>query len=201
MKRSILLVLLLTSLSFCANAQILTKIDHVAPLQEGLVGVKKGDSWGFIDSEGTLVINYRKDIAISSDEYPVFSDGLCLIEEVKDGITYYGYMNTKGDKVIPADYLAATPFENGYARVIKHYKTDTGTTNALGKKIVNYSYNELLVDTKNQTVQHLRGPNHLLFDRSELQQNPPAITSLFIGDNLIAVREKDDTYTIYKLDK
>lgn len=201
MKRSILIVLLLTSITFGTNAQVLTKIDNVAPLQEGLGGVKKGDSWGFIDSNGRLVIDYRKDIVVPPNGTPAFSSGMCLIQEVKDGITLYGYINDKGDKVIPAEYLAATPFENGYARVIKYYKEDTGTTNVLGKRIVNYSYNELVVDTKNKTIQHLRGPNHLLFDNVQIQQNPPVITSIFISDNLIAVRENDNTYTVYKLDK
>jgi len=109
-------------------------------------------------------------------------------------------MNAKGDIAIPAEYLAATPFENGYARVIKHYEIETSTTNALGKRIVNYSYNELLINTKNKTIQHLQGPHHLLFDANAIKANPPVITSKLIGDDLIAVRKKDNTYTIYKLE-
>jgi hypothetical protein len=194
-------MLLIANLPFSTDAQVLTKIDQVTPFQDGLGGVKKGNSWGFINDNGTLVIDYRNDIVISPKGSPIFSDGLCLIQEVRDGIPFYGYINTKGVKVIPTDYLAATPFKNGYARVIKYYKEDTGTTNALGKNIVNYSYNELVIDTKNETIQHLRGPNHLLFDSVQLQKNPPVITSLFINDNLIAVRKKDNTYTIYKLSK
>ena len=201
MKRTILIVLLLSALPFATNAQVLKKIDKVAPFQEGFGGVKKGDSWGFIDADGKLAIDYRKDIVEPSNGEPAFSDGMCLIQEEKDGIIYYGYINTKGEKVIPAEYLAAAPFKNGYARVLKHYKSDTGTTNALGKKIVNYSYNELIIDAKNQTVQHLQGPNSILFDSSKLKQNPPVITSMYISDNLIAVRENDNSYTIYKLGK
>ncbi len=201
MKRTILTGLLFVGFSFWSNAQVLTKINDVAPLQEDLVGVKKGDAWGFINTDGKLVVDFREDIVYTLDQYPVFNDGLCLIQEVKDGITYYGYINAKGDEVIPAEYLDATPFEKGYARVIKHYKVETGTTNALGKRIVNYSYNELLIDTTNETVQHLRGPHHLLFDANALKTNPPLITSRFIGDDFIAVRENDNTYSIYKLEK
>lgn len=200
MKNPILILLLLASLPFFTNAQVLTKIDKVTPFQEGFGGVKKDNSWGFIDNSGTLIIDYRKDI-VSHNGDPVFSDGLCLIQETRDGITFYGFINTKGDKVIPADYLDATVFENGYARVIKHYKEDTGNTNALGKNIVNYTYNELVIDTKNKTIQHLRGPNHLLFDSIHLQQYPPIVHSIFINENLIAVRLKDNTYTVYKLSK
>lgn len=201
MKLAILITLLLTSLSFLSTAQVLTEVDEIAPFQEGLAGVKKGNSWGFVNDTGTLTIAYRKDIVVSPNGAPVFSEGYCLVQEVRDGITLYGYINTKGEKVIPADYLAATPFENGYARVIKYYKEDTGTTNVLGKHIVNYSYNELVIDTKNATIQILRGPNNLLFDELKLKQNPPIIRSTFINDNLIAVREKDNTYTVYKLSK
>lgn len=201
MKCSILITLLLTSLPFFSNAQVLKEIDEIAPFQEGLAGVKKGDSWGFINGNGTLIIDYRKDVVATPNVAPLFSDGLCLIQEVRDDIVFYGYINTKGDKVIPTDYLAATPFENGYARIIKYYKTDTGYTNALGKNIVDYSYNELVIDTKNEIIQHLRGPNNLLFDSKKLKQNPLTILSKFINDSLVAVREKDNTYTIYKLSK
>lgn len=203
MKRTILMVLLLSILSFGTNAQILTKLDNVAPFQADLGGIKKGDSWGFINTDGALVIDFRKDIVIPPNAAPNFSDGLCMIQEIKDGIIYYGYINTKGEKVIPAEYLTATPFEDGYARVIKHYKSDSDSdiTNILGKKIIKHSYNELLIDTKNKTIQHLRGPHNLLLEDLKAQKNLPVITSKFISDNLIAVRENDNTYTIYKLDK
>ena len=201
MKHSILMTLLLTSLSFLSTAQVLTEVDEIAPFQEGLAGIKKGNSWGFINDTGALTIGYRKDIVVPPNGVPVFSDGYCLVQEVRDGITFYGYINTKGEKVIPADYLAATPFENGYARVIKYYKEDTGLINTLGKNIVDYSYNELLINAKNETIQHLRGPYNLLFDKQKLKQDPPTVLSTFISDNLIAVREKDNTYTVYKLNR
>lgn len=201
MKRSLLILILMTCLPLMTNAQVLTKIDKVTPFQEGLGAVEKDNSWGFIDSDGTLVIDYRKDIVVSSEGHPAFNNGLCLIQEVRDDITFYGYINTKEDKVIPAEYIAATPFKNGYARVIEYYKSKTNTTNALGKNIVNYSYNELVIDAKNEKIQHLRGPNNLLFKKLKSKQNKPTITSQLISDKLIAVKEKDGTYTIYKLDK
>ena len=165
------------------------------------IAVKKNKSWGFIDYSGTLVIDFRNDLVTTATKPPVFSNGLCLFKKNTDGITYFGYIDKKGKEVIPAEYLAATPFENGYARVIKHYKSNMGGTNALGKNIVKHSYNELVIDTKNQTVQHLRGPINLLFDRMKIQQNPPIINSVFINENLIAVKEANKTYSIYNLKK
>lgn len=196
-----LILILLTCFPLITNAQVLSKIDKVTPFQEGLGSVEKNNSWGFINSEGTLIIDYRKDVVAFSGEHPVFNNGLCLIQEVRDGITFYGYINKMGEKVIPTEYIAATPFKNGYARVIKYYKSKTNATNALGKTIVNYSYNELVIDTKNKKVQHLRGPNTLLFKNLKSKQNQPNIASQFISDRLIAVKEKNGTYTIYKLDE
>jgi len=201
MKQLFFSLLLIMSLSLCVNAQALKEIDEVAPFNEGLGGVKKGDAWGFIDSDGELVIKFREDIVETPKITPIFNDGLCLIKKVKDGITFYGYINTKGEEVIPVEYLKATPFENGYARVIKYYEEVTSSTNVLGKRIVYYSYNELLIDTENQTVQHLRGPYNLILDEYELRQNPLEITSKFITDNLIAVRDEDNRYKIYNLDE
>lgn len=183
------------------NSQTLSKIDNIGTFQEGLTAIKKGDSWGFIDSSGTVVIDFRDDLVASPKRPPVFNSGLCPIKKIKNGITYFGYIDTKGSVVISPEYLAITPFENGYARVIKHYKTNTGSTNALGKNIVKYSYNEIIIDTNNRALQHLRGPINLLFDRLKLLQNPPIITSSFINKNLIAVKENDNTYTIYNLNK
>src|SRR5690625_1355717 len=118
MKQLFFSLLLIMSLSLCVNAQALKEIDEVAPFNEGLGGVKKGDAWGFIDSDGELVIKFREDIVETPKITPIFNDGLCLIKKVKDGITFYGYINTKGEEVIPVEYLKATPFDNGFVRVI-----------------------------------------------------------------------------------
>jgi hypothetical protein len=200
MKNLFVTVLLLT-VFITSNGQTFSLIDNIGTTQDGLIAIKKDKTWGFIDANGTLMIDFRDDLVSSTTKTPMFSSGLCLFKERKDGITYFGYINKKGEKVIPAEYLAATPFENSYARVIKHYKTSIGSSNALGKHIVNYSYNEFIIDTKNQWVQHLRGPINLLYDRLKIQQNPPSINSSFISENLIAVKEADNSYSIYKLKK
>jgi hypothetical protein len=57
---------------------------------------------------------------------------LCLVKEKREDIVYYGYINTKGETNMPTQYLIATPFENGQARVIKCYKTDTNGDTILG---------------------------------------------------------------------
>lgn len=48
-----------------------------------------------------------------------FSDGLavCAVN------SRYGYINARGELVIPLNYADALPFENGIARVWEHKKT------------------------------------------------------------------------------
>jgi len=101
-------------------AQDLNNLDKIAPFNEGIAAIQKGDLWGFIDDQGKLVINFREDLYISSEGYPVFNGGYCLIHKEIEGILYYGYINKKGVTIIEPQYLAATSFENGLARVIKH---------------------------------------------------------------------------------
>src|SRR5690554_3406937 len=83
MKRTMLTVLLFVSFSLWTHAQVLTKIDDVAPLQEDLVGVKKGDAWGFINTDGELVIDYRNDVVSTSAHYPVFNDAASDFETLQ----------------------------------------------------------------------------------------------------------------------
>lgn len=196
-----LITLFILSIVYATGAQQLKSIEKIADFSDGLMAINVNDSWGFIDMDGTLVIDYRKDIVALPGESPIFSDGLCLIKENREEIIYYGYMNTKGETIIPTEYIVATPFENGFARVIQCYKTDTGGNNILGQDIVNYSYNELIIDTKNKLVLHISGPEHLLLSKLKLQEDIPVIHTKFIGDHLIAVKEDDNTYSIYSLNK
>lgn len=201
MKHLKLIVLLLLSMGFATNAQVQTEIDEVGFVNDDLIPIRKADSWGFMDIKGTLVIDYRKDIVATPEAFPIFSNGLCLITEKREDIVYYGYINIKGETIIPTEYLAATPFKNGFASVIKYYKTDTGGTNILGKKMITHTYNETIIDPKNNLVLHISGPHKLLFSKLILQQNIPTIRSKFISSHLIAVKENDNTYSIHNLIK
>tara|TARA_R110002049_G_scaffold1978_16_gene14542 strand:+ start:6260 stop:6871 length:612 start_codon:yes stop_codon:yes gene_type:complete len=198
LKNYMILILAFMALNI-STAQNIENIDKIAAFHEGLAAVKQGDRWGFINEAGTMVIDFRTDVYIPHNGHPKFSDGYCLIFEKKEGITFFGYINTKGEVVIKPEYLAATSFENGLAQVIKHYVTETGNTNALGKKIVKHTYNELVIDKYNKTVQHIRGPVNFLLEKNALQKNSPRILSTFIAPKLIALHTNNDTFTIIKL--
>ncbi|WP_157812187.1 WG repeat-containing protein [Polaribacter sp. ALD11] len=188
------------SIIYVTSAQQLKNIAKIGNLSEGLIAIKNDDSWGFIDIKGVLVINFRKDIATSSGEFPVFSNGLCLIKEIREDIIYYGFINTKGETIIPAEYIVATPFKNGFSRVINYYKTDTGT-NAFGQSVVYYTYNELIIDTENKSVLNFSGSHNLLLHKLKLQKDIPTIRSKFINDDLISIKEDNNTFSIYNLNK
>ena len=199
MKSKPLLILLISFLPFATIAQVISKIDEVGSFSENFAAVKKDGAWGFINTEGVLVVDFSTEIISPPNGAPTFSSGMCMFKEVRDGITFYGFINTKGEKAIPAEYIVASPFENGYARVIKYYETESSGTNALGKKIVNYSYNELVIDTNNEVVQHLIGPKNLDMQNLKSSNFFLGLFSFFVGENLIAVYQSDNTFSIFKL--
>ena len=203
------LIFLTTCLIFSAAlfSQELKDLDYVSPFYEGLAAVKKGDQWAFIDTEGTLVIDYRSDLVPGIDdsmpgvsrnasmEYPFFNNGRCLIKKSKDGIDHFGYINTKGMVVIEPVYLNATPFQGNRAIVIETYKELLGRNELLGKNVVTYSYNEVVINNMGTVIGHLKGPVNLLYAKEKLK-SPPEIISHFLKGDLFAVKTEKGTWDI-----
>lgn len=87
---------------------------YAEPFSEGLAVVEKNLKFGYINEEGTLVIDFQ------------FYDAGDFI----DGIAYasvdgkYGFINKKGEFVIPQNFELALNFDGDYARV-KKVNTDT----------------------------------------------------------------------------
>lgn len=197
--------------SMAVNAQDLKDIDYVAPFQEGLAAVKKGEQWAFINMKGELVIDYRDDILIPSkgqmpldskveaNKYPFFNDGRCLIQKTKNGIVHFGYINSQGKTVIEPVFINATHFNKGRAIVLKVTKQLLGKNELLDKDVVSYSYNEIVIDKSGEFKTHLRGPKNLLYDKEYLK-SPPKIQSRFISPNLIRVKTGKNTWQIKIVD-
>src|SRR5690606_36455033 len=95
-------------------------LDEVGPFSEGLAAVRKDGKWGFIDHAGNLVIHFRDNVVsnqhadesqadIKAIRYPNFENGLCAIQEVKDGgMPFSGFIETQGKIVIEPAYLNLT---------------------------------------------------------------------------------------------
>lgn len=130
------------------------QFDSAFPFTDGLALVKKGDLFGYIDEKGTYVIapkyirasSFTNNVAwtvekggaptlIDKDGEPLvilkdaesvwpYSEGLAKFERaVSDTRSKYGYVNLKGEVVIPPVYDSAEPFSEGLAAV-----TDGNTT-------------------------------------------------------------------------
>ena len=213
MKTIVIFLLSLISASFISSAQVLQDIDEISPFHEELAAVRKGNSWGFINPEGALVIDYREDLVwtpVSEKKskkmilrkepvkYPYFSEGKCLIKKENNGIVYYGYIDTTGKTSIEPEFLNATPFEHKVAIVIKVTKETLGKNDLLDKKVVSYSYDEIVIDTLGAMKTHLRGPEHLILKKEKLLQ-PPAIQSYLVSENLVADKGPNGKWQLYSL--
>jgi hypothetical protein len=207
MKKYLLVAGAFLCFTFSGYSQGLKDLDEVTPYQENYSAVRKGDKWAFINEIGAIVIDFRSDIVSglskhypSNDprkkiDHPYFSNDRCLVKIMKEGVSYFGYINKKGDVVISREYVNATPFVNGYAMVLKVEKEFLGTNKLLAKNMVSYSYDEVLIDLEGNVVMHLGGPNHLILSKEKLRK-PPKINSYFLTENLLVIRNEDNKWDI-----
>lgn len=81
--------------------------EDAKPFADGYAAVKNNGKWGFIDNEGTLVIDYQYEDAMSFGDH---------VAAVKIG-GQWGYISTQGNLVIEAMFEEAKSFSNGSAPV------------------------------------------------------------------------------------
>ncbi|WP_300440182.1 WG repeat-containing protein [Christiangramia sp.] len=199
MKKIVIVILLIPFIGFAQN---IDNVDYISPFHNDIAAVKKGDKWGFIDKEGTLVINYRNDLVPTKTgdlSYPVFSGERSLIVYKKNGIPYFGYIDKSGKTVIEPQFLNATNFKENAAIVLKLVKENLGRNDVLMKNVVNYHYFEVIINTDGKIGQYLtEDPIHITLSKEYLKDTP-AITSKFISDNLIAIRNNNKGWRIRKI--
>lgn len=202
MKRFIIFYAITIGFSLFIYAQNLSGLDYVSPFHEELAAVKKGDAWGFINTDGELVIDFRNDIVVQSDNgvnYPMFNSGRCLISEVKEGITYFGYIDTKGQEVLEPQFLNATAFNNGLAVVLKLYKNVLGHNDVLDKAMIEYNYMELAINPEGEIIHYIsEKPTHITLSKF-FMKGPPSINSKLLTKSLIAIKNDDNKWTIKKV--
>jgi len=194
-----LFVLLFLSIifTFSMNAQVISDIDELAPFHEELAAVKKGSTWGFMNLDGEIVIDYRDDLVSSQNEgksYPMFFEGKCLISKMIEGHYYYGFIDKEGKTVIEPTFLNATNFKDGYALIIKLDKSSMGSNNVLGKKMINLKLEEYVIDSTGAIVKFLDNSRGFLPKNTE----KPAFKSKRLSNSLVAVKNKNKKWEIYK---
>ena len=178
------------------------EVDYVSPFHGDMAAVQKGDQWGFINEKGEMVLEYRSDLVASQNDgdqsYPAFVSGRALIKKMKEGIWHYGYIDTKGEPIIDAVYVNATDFKDGHAIVLKVNKETLGRNEVLGKDVIAYSYNEVVIDAQGELVAFLRGPVNLQYDKEFLKENPK-IQSKFLSDKLVATKEETKGWVLHPI--
>ena len=207
MKKSVTLVLI--SIVFLLNgyAQVISELERVSPFHDGLASVKKGDKWGFINESGELVIDFREDIlaspsssglAASSElrEYPIFVEDRCLIHKIEDGIEFFGFIDRSGKVVVEPIYVNATNFKNGFAMVTQYTRQVIGKNELLGKDVVVFHIEELVIDKSGEVAISLMNPRNYVPKKAK--GNPPEMEASFLGDRMVAVKDENGKWGVYK---
>lgn len=193
------LLIILLIIPVIAYAQTTEQLDFIAPFSDDVAAVKKGDSWGFINKKGIMVIAFRNDLVLSEIDgykYPVFKNNRCLISENKNSITYFGYIDKTGKKVIAPKFLNASNFNNNKAIVLEIDKKKLGTNNVLGKDVINYKYYEVIIDSNGNVENYLTPKGiHIALNKKFLK-TPPKITSKRISNNIYAVITENKKWKI-----
>lgn len=193
---------LLVLISVSSFTQTLENLDYISSFNDGVAAIKKDSQWAFINKDGDIVVNFRDDLVTTKSldgNYPIFKNRRCLIVNEKDGISYFGYINTFGKTVIEPRFLNATNFNNDLAAVLELEKEEVGKNTALDKNVVYYKYYEVTIDTDGNVKDYLtqKGVNVAL-DKQFLRK-PPKFTSRQISDNLVATKNEKGKWTVKKI--
>ncbi|NER16275.1 WG repeat-containing protein [Spongiivirga citrea] len=203
--KSTLILLFFAIMPFLAFSQDIVAYEAIGELSEDLIAVKKNSSWGFIDSNNKVIINFKDNIVSENywmdneKKYPLFKNGLCIIVEYKDDIPYYGYINKTGTIVIKPQFLNVSNFNNGYALATVINKRVKGVNQYLNKEIISYDFFEAIIDTKGGIVKVLRDIPYLYMRPKDYEK--PYSNSRFIGENMLAVQNKASKWEIVSFNK
>lgn len=211
-----LFFVVLFALPFMGNSQIiesinkpvLAELDEVRPFSEGLAAVRKGNRWGFINTDGQLVINFRSDLVWSTEadkskmdirgvRYPKFIDGLCMNKALTDeGIPLYGFIDAKGEQVIQPEFVNITQFADNKAIGIFAKRTFRGQ-NEIKINVFDYSFIEVLINTKGEILWPIMERDHILMSTRRFEL--PLLRSKIISQDLIAAKNNDSEWEIHRL--
>lgn len=182
--------------------QTIENIDFASPFHDGLSAVKKGNSWAFIDQNGSIIIDFREDLVKTKTDkgyYPLFSNGKCIIAHKKDDILYYGFIDKKGNISIEPQFLNVSNFQGDKALALIVHKETIGYNDIFKKDVVNYHYFEVVIDENGNSLDHLTQLALHISPKYTKSKKPPVITSKFISDNLIAVKSDENKWNLRKI--
>jgi hypothetical protein len=198
-------------LPFLIFGQQVKNADFISSLEDGYAAVKIQNQWSFIDENGKLIFDLRNDlvfneqvttaidIGVATMTYPLMIEERAIVKKVKDGIAYYGFIDITGNIVIEPDFLNVSNFKDGYAVALKLSEEVLGENRPLGKRVVNYHYDLVLIDRDGQIVKYLCGPFHIVLAKERLKEAPP-IVAKDIGTHLLAVKTPTGKWEVIYID-
>ena len=149
-----------------------------------------------------MVIEFRTDLVpkqVNGDLYPLFNSGRCLIQKEKEGITYFGYIDTTGQTVLAPQFLNATHFNDGLAIIIKLFKNILGQNDLLNKNMIDYNYLELAINPDGETIHYLFDePTHITLSK-DFMDGPPEIKSVVLSKSLFAIKNEKNKWSLKKV--
>ncbi len=207
--KNLLFLLVLVVTPYLGLAQELDKLDEIAPFHDELAAVRMGDQWGFIDTEGQLVIDFRDDLVwqkegvtnvgdVTSIPYPRFKNGRCMIQNIleEEGIAVYGFINTNGETVITPEYLNVTEFDKDYAMGILITKTFRGQ-NRFQLNIYDYKFSEVILDANGEIMLLVTQRKNILMDKRRYEL--PELKAKYLSKSLMAVKTEKNTWELRKI--
>lgn len=122
--KKIILLLSLLLISICnLFPQPTIKVKDYGEFREGLLSVLVGNKWGFIDTNGVMVIQPQY---ISMMGAPFFSNGVAVLELVPGGP--FGAIDKKGNTIVPFVYYRLSEFGDDLAVSMKPADAGNGGT-------------------------------------------------------------------------
>lgn len=200
---------LILLLPFFMNGQDLKELDYVGSIHEGYAPVKKDNQWGFIDSSGELVVNFRsdlvenekvsntRDLGVASQQLPLMQEDRAIIKKNVEGVNYYGFIDENGNVVIEPEFLNVSLFNDGKALALKLEGEQLGKNEILGKRMISYKYDVVFIDKDGEILKYLSGPFPVSVAKRNLREAPP-INARILSDNLISVRGPDKSWELFR---
>ena len=194
----ILLTILFPLIGF--TQVVVDSINYISPFHEGFASVQKDGQWGVINEQGMLVIEYRSDmvpIKMEDGTYPIFKNGRALIQQEKDDVTYFGYIDMKGRVIIQPQFINAKNFKFNKAVVTQLIKNELGFNTVLGKPVVSYEYQEIVIDEAGAMKAFLTEPKPIVF--LEPLSKIPHIQSEIVTKDLVLTHLENGQIVMTKI--
>lgn len=200
MKKLVFVFSIIVLIPFSGFAQVIDSINYISPFHDGFAAIQKGNEWAIINAEGTIVIDFRDDLVslkMKDDSYPIFRSGRSLIKQIKDEVTYFGYIDINGNVVIEPQFINAKNFKYDKAIVTKLIKIELGYNKIMEKPVVSYKYQEIIIDSIGEIKVSLTTQEPLSYLKPS--KNIPKIKSKIISKDLVITKNKNNKIILKKI--